>query len=141
MVQDAITSRNIEAHSPRADLLDDIALKLDDQSPVLANWSSLAAKLGVPRKTFKLFERRSVQSPTHNMFEYLAATRPHLTLTALKDAFELMNRNDLLQILRNQDLRGKCNCIWLVEVSQWPFFLPFPKVFSWLFPLIPMEGV
>ena len=116
MVHEVLTSTNIEADSPRAGLIDHIALKLDDQSPVLENWSSLAARLGVARTTFKQFERRSVQSPTHNMFQYLATTRPHLTLKAVKDAFKSMKRNDLLKILRNQDLGGKCNCLWLVEL-------------------------
>ena len=117
MVQEVITSRNIQAPSPWAGLLDDIALKLDDKSPVLGNWSKLASKLGVPPEVYQQFERRSVQSPTHNMFQYLEATRPQVTFKELKDAFGSMKRNDLLKILRNQNLGGKCNCLWLVEMT------------------------
>ena len=117
MVQEVITSRNIQAPSPWAGLLDDIALKLDDHSPILGNWSKLASTLGVPREVYNQFERRSVQSPTHNMFQYLAATRPQVTFKELKDAFGRMKRNDLLKILGNQDLGGKCNCLWLVELT------------------------
>ena len=107
LVKDAISSRNIELPSHRAGLLDEIALALDARSLVLANWSRLALQLGVPRKELKEFERRSMQSPTNNMFEYLAATRPQMTLKTVKDALALMYRNDVLRILYDQNLEGK----------------------------------
>lgn len=48
-----------------------------------------------------------MQSPTNNMFEYLAATRPQMTLKTVKDALALMYRNDVLRILYDQNLEGK----------------------------------
>jgi len=105
MVKDVITSPNGVA--PQVGLLDDIALALDEWSMILGNWSSLALKLGVPRKTLKQFERRSTQSPTNRLFEYLEVTHPQMTLKILKDALGLMNRKDLLTILRDQKLDGE----------------------------------
>jgi len=93
--------------APRVGLLDDLALALDERSKVLGNWSGLAIELGVPRKTFKQFERRSTQSPTGQLFEYLEGTHPQMTLKSLKDALELMNKNNLLKILRDRKLAGK----------------------------------
>ena len=109
MVKDVITSRNGVA--PQVGLLDDIALALDEWSMILGNWSSLALKLGVPRKTLKQFERRSTQSPTNRLLVglYLEVTHPQMTLKILKDALGLMNRKDLLTILRDQKLDGECN--------------------------------
>jgi len=110
MVKEVITSPNVVA--PRVSLLDDIALALDERSMVLGNWSNLALRLGVPRKTLKQFERRSTQSPTYRLFEYLEVTHPQMTLKILKDVLELMNRKDLLNILRDQKLEGKL-------IGQW----------------------
>jgi len=107
MVKEVITSTNIIA--PRVSLLDDIALALDEQSKVLANWSNLALKLGVPRQMLKQFERRSTQSPIYRLFEYLKVTHPQMRLKTLMDALESMNRNDLLKILRDRKLEGKLN--------------------------------
>ena len=105
MVKEVFTSTSVIA--PRVSLLDDIALALDEQSKVLANWRSLKLKLGVPPQMLKQFERRSTQSPTYRLFEYLKVTHPQMTLKILKDALELMNRNDLLKILRDRKLEGK----------------------------------
>jgi len=110
MVKEVFTSSDVIA--PRISLLDDIALALDEQSKVWANWSSLALKLGVPRQTLKQFERRSTQSPTYRLFEYLKATHPQMTLKTLKDALESMGRKDLLRLLRDQTLPGKFTGHW-----------------------------
>ena len=109
MVSEAITSRHSVAPSPNVSLLDEIALKLDVQSVTLANWSSLAVKLGVPRKTFKLFERRSTQSPTNHLFEYLGSTCPRMTVKTLEEALTKMERKDLLAILHEKSPQGKLN--------------------------------
>ena len=109
MVSEAITSRHPVAPSPNGSLLDEIALKLDVQSMTLANWRSLAVKLGVPSKTFKLFERRSTQSPTNQLFEYLGSTCPHMTVKTLEEAMKKMERNDLLAILLEKSPQGKLN--------------------------------
>lgn len=109
MVSEAITPRHPVARSPNGSLLDEIALKLDVQSMTLANWGSLALKLGVPRKTFKLFERRSTQSPTNQLFEYLGSTCPHMTVKTLEEAMKKMERKDLLAILHEKSPQGKLN--------------------------------
>ena len=75
----------------------------------LANWRSLAVKLGVPSKTFKLFERRSTQSPTNQLFEYLGSTCPHMTVKTLEEAMKKMERKDLLAILHEKSPQGKLN--------------------------------
>ena len=107
LVSEAITSRHPVAPSPNVRLLDEIALKLDVQSMTLANWSSLAVKLGVPRQTFKLFERRSTQSPTNQLFEYLGSTCPQMTVKTLDEALTKMERKDLLEILHEKSPQGK----------------------------------
>ena len=101
LVNERITSRSTEVPSPRVGVLDEIALALDVNSKVLANWGKLALALKVPRKIFKQFERRSVQSPTNQLFEYLASTCPQMTLKPLKEALKRMTRNDLLKLLLN----------------------------------------
>ena len=75
----------------------------------LANWRSLAVKLGVPSKTFKLFERRSTQSPTNQLFEYVGSTCPHMTVKTLEEALTKMERKDLLAILHEKSPQGKLN--------------------------------
>ena len=92
--------------SPHASLLEDMALALDSSSVVLANWYNLAITLGVPRKDCWKFERRSTQSPTNQLFQYLEAARPQMRLEKLKEVLHLMKRNDLLEVLRNQSLEG-----------------------------------
>ena len=109
MVSEAITSRHPVSPSPNVSLLDEIALKLDVQSMTLANWSSLALKLGVPRETVKLFERRSTQSPTNQLFEYVGSTCPHMTVKTLEEALTKMERKDLLAILHEKSPQGKLN--------------------------------
>ena len=105
-VQDVITSLSVQAPSPRDGLLDEIALALDGTSLVLANWFTLAIKLRVPRKICWEFERRSTESPTSRIFQYLAATCPEMTLTMLKEALVLMERKDLMNILEKERLGG-----------------------------------
>ena len=109
MVSKEITSRHSVGPSPNGSLLDEIGLKLDVQSKILANWSSLALKLGVPKKTFKLFERRSTQSPTNQLFEYLGSTCPHMTVKTLEEALTKMKRKDLLAILHEKSPQGRLN--------------------------------
>lgn len=86
-----------------------MALALDSQSLVLANWKFLGANLGVPRKILKQFERSSVQSPTNRLFEYLAVTRPQITLKTLMEALVLVNRNDLIKFIKDENPGGKFN--------------------------------
>ena len=89
-----------------ASLLDEIALALDATSPVLGNWYHLAIKLGVPRKDCWNFERHSTQSPTNDLFQYLETTRPQMTIKELRESLHSMERNDLLEYLTSQDLKG-----------------------------------
>ena len=105
-VKDIITSRNIQAPSPTAGLLDEIALALDVTSLVLSSWSNLAIKLGVPRKTCWEFERRSTDDPTYNLLQYLVTTCPEIKLKSLKDALCSIERKDVLNILQEQNQGG-----------------------------------
>ena len=106
-VQEAITSQNIQDPSPRAGLLDDIALSLDGRSRVLGNWFNLAMKLDVPREACWRFGTRSTQNPTNQLFQYLETQRPRMTLKEFKEALQSMTRNDLLQIIATHNMEGK----------------------------------
>lgn len=91
-------------------LLDEIALALDGTSLTLENWYHLAIKLGVPRKECWKFERLLTQTPTQELFQYLEATRPQMTLKELKETLLSMKRMDLLTFLNNQGLEGNTRC-------------------------------
>ena len=94
-VKEVITSPDIEAAPLRNGLLDEIALALDSTSRVTANWQKLATKLGVPREAYLELGRRSTQNPTYQLFQYLAVSRPQMTLKILKEALHFIGRNDL----------------------------------------------
>ena len=96
--------------SPWFSLLNEIALALDATSLVLANWYHLALNLGVPRKDSWMFEKRSSESPTNELFQYLEATHPQLTLKKLKESLRCINRMDLLHYLTRQYLEGNVCC-------------------------------
>ena len=106
-VQEVITSQNMQVSSPRAGLLDEIALALDGTSMVLGNWYHLAMKLGVPREDCWKLETRSIQNATNQLFQYLEATRPQMSLTQLKEALRLIGRNDLLEIIKKLNMEGE----------------------------------
>ena len=105
-VKDIIMSPNIQAPSPTAGLLYEIASALDITSPVLSSWSDLAVTLGVPRKTCWEFERRSTDDPTYNLLQYLVTTCPEIKLKNLKDALYSIERKDVLNILQEQNQGG-----------------------------------
>ncbi|XP_022789029.1 uncharacterized protein LOC111328789 isoform X4 [Stylophora pistillata] len=88
----------------RADLLDEIALALDDSSLVLSNWKTLAVKLGVSRDACREMERQSMESPAGKLFQYLATSLPEMTLSSLKKALESVERGDLINFLLEQNL-------------------------------------
>ena len=98
-------------HSPSASLLDEIALALDATSLVLANWYQLAIQLRVPREDCWNFERRSTQSPTNELFQYLEVTRPQMTLKKLKQTLHELKRMDLLYYLDKQSLEGNAQLV------------------------------
>ena len=100
-----------QPHSPSASLLDEIALALDVTSLVLANWYHLAIKLGVPREDCWNFEKRSTQSPTNELFQYLETTRPQMTLKKLKQTLHELKRMDLLYYLDKQSLEGNVQLV------------------------------
>lgn len=99
-----------DPNSPWPSLLDEIALALDAKSLVLENWYQLALKLGVPRKDSWMFERPSSQSPTNELFQYLEASRPQMTLKKLKESLHCINRMDLLHYLTHHYLEGNVHC-------------------------------
>ena len=125
-VHEVITSRNIQAPSPRAGLLDEIALALDGTSPVLANWYNLAIKLGVPREACWEFERCSTQNPTNQLFQHLETTRPLMTLKELKEALKSTERKDLLETLENQNMEGMFNA----QKSTTATLLPYVAIYN-----------
>ena len=78
---------------------------------MLANWYQLAIKLGVPREDCWNFERRSIQSPTNELFQYLGASRPQMTLKKLKETLEELKRMDLFYYLNKQSLEGNVQLV------------------------------
>ena len=98
-------------YSPWACLFDEIALALDATSLVLANWYQLAIQLDVPREDCWNFERRSTQSPINELFQYLEATRPQMTLMKLKEALHELKRMDLVDYLDKQSLEGNVHFV------------------------------
>ena len=109
-VREVITPRNIQAQaSPQGEILDEIALALDGTSLALENWYNLAMKLSVPRNACWKLGARSTESPTNRLFQYLETTRSHMKLTKLKDALQLMTRNDLLEVIQKENLEGTFN--------------------------------
>jgi len=105
-------------HSPSASLLEEIALALDPTSPVLANWYDLAITLGVPWRDCWNFERPSTQRPTNELFQYLEATRPQMTLKELKEALRELQMTDLLYYLDNRNLEGNVQLVRAQEIKN-----------------------
>lgn len=111
---DVITKPS-EAPSPRAGILDELALALDGRSLVLSNWYTLAIKLGVQRITCWTFERRSTENPTGKLFQYLATSCPQLTLNSLKEALDSIDRRDLMNFLKNKNLGGNISTLHIAN--------------------------
>lgn len=69
---------------------------------LLKNWKDLARYLGIPRKDIIRFEQcKAMESPTKHLLEYVAVTRPHLTLNHFKSALHKIHRRDLVAIIDN----------------------------------------
>ena len=111
---DVITKPS-KAPSPRAGILDELALALDGRSLVLSNWYTLAIKLGVQRITCWTLERRSAENPTGRLFQYLATSCPKLTLRSLKEALDSIERRDLMDVLKNKNLEGKVSTLHIAN--------------------------
>ena len=83
------------------DIIGEMAVYLDKQKTGLKNWSHLAAKLGVPRKTFKTFETFITGNPTEEFFEIIEVHFPKLTIGELISQLEAIERRDVIIAIMN----------------------------------------
>ena len=83
------------------DIIGEMAVYLDKQKTGLKNWSHLAAKLGVPMKTFKTFETFSTGNPTEEFFEIIEVQFPKLTIGELISQLEAIERRDVIIPIMN----------------------------------------
>ena len=68
----------------------------------IKNCKDLARSVGIPRQDIIGFEQpKALESPTKNLLEYVAVTRPHFTLNHLKSALQEICRMDLVAIIDN----------------------------------------
>ena len=83
------------------DIIGEMAVYLDKQKTGLKNWSHLAAKLGVARKTFKTFETSSTGNPTEEFFEIVEVQFPKLTIGELISHLEAIERRDVINAIKS----------------------------------------
>lgn len=77
---------------------------------LIKNWKDLARSLGIPRKDISRFEQpKAMESPTKHLLEYVAVTKPHLTLNHFKSALHEIHRRDLVAIIDNYFETSKGN--------------------------------
>lgn len=113
MVSKEIVSRKVDASSTRFGVLDELAHALDGDSLVLGNWINLALKLGIPVKFPDSVRERSssIRKSSINLFEYLSITYPKMAIKSVKEALEVMKRDDVLEIIQDQYLQGELDSL------------------------------
>ena len=81
-------------------LIEQLALCLDKEMRLIPNWKHLASELDVNADVIRRLEKPySDYSPTIQLFKFLEATQPDLSIEQLKDALLEIGRNDLFSLL------------------------------------------
>ena len=62
-------------------------------------WRDLAELLGIPVEVYEHCSTYSENSPTEDLFAFLAATKPQLTLKDVLDALRQIDRHDVAHLL------------------------------------------
>ena len=88
-------------------LIEQLGFCLDREMKLLPNWKHLSWKLNVDADVITRLEQYSDFSPTIRLFEYLAMTRPDLTILQLKQALFDIRRNDLFTLLTTKGSNQK----------------------------------
>ena len=77
------------------------------------SWRTLADYLGIPHDKYRDFDRTEPRkSPTTEVLQWLTAKSPYITLIDVVKALGKIQRNDAIQIIREQfpDTVGKYKC-------------------------------
>jgi len=90
------------------DFLDHLALCLDRNMRLIANWKQLARDLNVDEDVIKKLEHYKGQSPTIRLFEHREVTQPQLTIQQLRKAMLDIRRNDLCCLLSTNGNDATC---------------------------------
>jgi len=82
------------------DLLDNVAILLDKETPGLKNWLHFARRLGISRNECDELKPKGIPSPTKKLMEYIVQVNPDLTLKQLIQTLIKMKRLDVVNALR-----------------------------------------
>lgn len=91
------------------DLLDNVAILLDKETPDMKNWLHFAQKFDISRKECDGLKPKGIPSPTKKLMEYIVQVNPDLTLKQLIQALEKMERRDVVNALTK--FFGGKNCL------------------------------
>ena len=81
------------------DLLDNVAILLDKETPGMKNWRHFAQKFDISRKECDGLKPKGIPSPTKKLMEYIVQVNPDLTLKQLIQALNKMERRDVVNAL------------------------------------------
>lgn len=81
-------------------LLDDVAISLDKETPGLKNWLHFARRFDICRKECDDLKPKGISSPTKKLMEYIVQVNPDLTLKQLIQILINMKRRDVVNALR-----------------------------------------
>lgn len=96
-------------------LIDQLALLLDREKRLIANWKHLCRVLEVDPKVVSSLEHYTDFSPTIRLFEHLKVVKPDLSIQHLKQALSDIGRNDLVSLLT---CKGKVYMFTAVQQSR-----------------------
>lgn len=96
-------------------LIDQLALLLDREKRLIANWKHLCRVLEVDPKVVSSLEHYTDFSPTIRLFEHLEVVKPDLSIQHLKQALSDIGRNDLVSLLT---CKGKVYMFTAVQQSR-----------------------
>ena len=82
------------------DLLDNVAILLDKETPGLKNWLHFARRFGISRNECDELKPKGIPSPTKKLMEYIVQVNPDLTLKQLIQTLIKMKRLDVVNALR-----------------------------------------
>ena len=82
------------------DLLDEVAILLDKETPGLRNWQHFARRFDISMKECDDLKPKGIPSPTKKLMEYIVQVNPDLSLKQLIQTLIKMNRHDVVTALR-----------------------------------------
>ncbi|XP_029195619.2 uncharacterized protein LOC114961184 isoform X2 [Acropora millepora] len=89
-------------------ILGDLAncLDIEYQYGKIPCWRDLAKLLAIPADIYKHCNTLSITSPTEDLFSFLSAIKPQLTIAEIKEALEEIGRLDVAQLLETRIKAG-----------------------------------